>query len=33
MYEIGGVVFTEKEQALQLQDILEKKYIWKVLQA
>ena len=33
MYQIGGVVFMHKEQAEQLQDILEKKYIWKVLQA
>jgi hypothetical protein len=32
MYEIGGVVFLYKNEAEQLQDILEKKYIWKVLQ-
>jgi len=33
MYEIGGVVFMHKDEALKLQDILEKKYIWKTLQA
>ena len=33
MYEIRGVVFLNKHEAEQFQDILEKKYIWKVLQA
>ncbi len=33
MYEIRGVMFHKESEALQLQDILEKKYIWKVLQA
>ena len=33
MYEIRGVVFHKESEAVQLQDILEKKYIWKVLQA
>lgn len=33
MYEIRGVVFHKESEALQLQDILEKKYIWKILQA
>ena len=33
MYEIRGVVFYKEAEAIQLQDILEKKYIWKVLQA
>ena len=33
MYQIGGVVFIEKDQAVQFQNFLEKKYIWKVLQA
>jgi hypothetical protein len=33
MYEIRGVVFHKQHEAEQLQDILEKKYIWKVLQA
>lgn len=33
MYEIRGVVFNKQDQAQKLQDILEKKYIWKVLQA
>lgn len=31
MYQIQGVVFRNKSEALQFQDILEKKYIWKVL--
>lgn len=33
MYEIRGVVFRNKNEAEQFQDILEKKYIWKILQA
>ena len=33
MYEIRGVVFRNKNEAEQFQDILEKKYIWKVLKA
>lgn len=33
MYEIRGVVFYKETEALQLQDILEKKYIWKILKA
>ena len=33
MYEIRGVVFHTQAEAKQFQDILEKKYIWKVLQA
>jgi hypothetical protein len=33
MYEIQGVVFREQHEAEKLQDILEKKYIWKVLKA
>ena len=33
MYEIRGVLFHTQSEAEQLQDILEKKYIWKVLQA
>lgn len=33
MYEIRAVVFRHKHEAEQFQDILEKKYIWKVLQA
>jgi hypothetical protein len=33
MYEIRGVVFKNNEEAKQFQDILEKKYIWKILKA
>ena len=33
MYEIRGVVFHKETEAIHLQDILEKKYIWKVLKA
>jgi len=33
MYEIRGVVFRNKNEAEQFQDILEKKYVWKILQA
>ncbi len=33
MYEIRCVVFRNKDEAEQFQDILEKKYIWKVLKA
>jgi hypothetical protein len=33
MYEIRCVVFRNKNEAIKFQDILEKKYIWKVLQA
>ena len=33
MYEIRAVVFRNKKEAEQFQDILEKKYIWKVLKA
>jgi hypothetical protein len=33
MYEIRCVVFRNKNEAIRFQDILEKKYIWKVLQA
>jgi hypothetical protein len=33
MYEIRGVVFRNKNEAEQFQNILEKKYIWKVLKA
>jgi len=33
MYEIRAVVFSNKHEAEKFQDILEKKYIWKVLQA
>lgn len=33
MYEIRAVVFRDKNEAEQFQDILEKKYIWKILQA
>lgn len=32
MYEIRGVVFRNKNEAEKFQDILEKKYIWKMLQ-
>jgi hypothetical protein len=30
---IKGVVFNSKDEAVKLQDYLEKKYIWKTLQA
>ena len=33
MYEIRGVVFRKEEEAIKFQDILEKKYIWKILKA
>jgi len=33
MYEINGVAFNSETEALKLQDYLEKKYIWKTLQA
>jgi hypothetical protein len=33
MYEIKGVAFNSEIEALKLQDYLEKKYIWKTLQA
>ena len=33
MYEIKGVAFNSESEALKLQDYLEKKYIWKTLQA
>ncbi len=33
MYEIRAVVFRDKTEAIKFQDILEKKYIWKVLKA
>ena len=33
MYEIKGVVFNNEDEALKFQDYLEKKYIWKTLQA
>jgi hypothetical protein len=33
MYEIRCVVFRNKHEAEQFQDILEKKYIWKTLKA
>ena len=33
MYVIKGVVFNSKDEAVKLQDYLEKKYIWKTLQA
>ena len=33
MYTIKGVAFNNKDEALKLQDYLEKKYIWKTLQA
>jgi hypothetical protein len=32
MYTIKGVVFNNENEALTLQDYLEKKYIWKTLQ-
>jgi hypothetical protein len=33
MYEIKGVAFNSESEALKLQHYLEKKYIWKTLQA
>ena len=33
MYEVRGVVFRKEEEAIKFQDILEKKYIWKILKA
>ena len=33
MYEIKGVAFNSEAEALKLQEYLEKKYIWKTLQA
>jgi len=33
MYEIRAVVFRDKTEAIKFQDILEKKYIWKILKA
>lgn len=33
MYEIRAVVFRNKDEAEQFQNILEKKYIWKILKA
>lgn len=33
MYEIKGVAFNSEIEALKLQEYLEKKYIWKTLQA
>ena len=33
MYEIKGVAFNSENEAIKLQDYLEKKYIWKTLQA
>jgi hypothetical protein len=33
MYEIRGVAFNNEDEALKFQDYLEKKYIWKTLQA
>jgi hypothetical protein len=32
MYTIKGVAFNNKDEAIKLQDYLEKKYIWKTLQ-
>jgi hypothetical protein len=32
MYEIKGVAFNNENEAIKLQDYLEKKYIWKTLQ-
>lgn len=32
MYEIRGAVFHNEDEAIKFQDILEKKYIWKILQ-
>ena len=33
MYDIKGVAFNNEDEALKFQDYLEKKYIWKTLQA
>ncbi len=33
MYEIKGVAFNNEDEAIKFQDYLEKKYIWKTLQA
>ena len=33
MYDIKGVAFNNEDEALRFQDYLEKKYIWKTLQA
>ena len=33
MYEIRAVVFRKEDEAIKFQDILEKKYIWKILKA
>jgi hypothetical protein len=33
MYEIRSVVFRNEDEAIKFQGILEKKYIWKILQA
>jgi hypothetical protein len=33
MYEIKGVAFNSETEAINFQDYLEKKYIWKTLQA
>jgi hypothetical protein len=33
MYDIKGVAFNNEDEAIQFQDYLEKKYIWKTLQA
>lgn len=33
MYDIKGVVFNSLDEATRFQDYLEKKYIWKTLQA
>jgi hypothetical protein len=33
MYTVKGVAFNNKDEAIKLQDYLEKKYIWKTLQA
>ena len=32
MYTIKGVAFNNRDEAIKLQDYLEKKYIWKTLQ-
>ena len=33
MYDIKGVAFNNEDEATKFQDYLEKKYIWKTLQA
>ena len=33
MYDIKGVAFNNEDEAIKFQDYLEKKYIWKTLQA